>query len=84
MDLVDPKDKKKIVPNGQVEGVIGGKFHFKKIEKGVCKVAMWRVVDGNIQLFVPNEDDCPPQRILKDVERTCMLWEKKTYLYFTE
>jgi hypothetical protein len=41
VDLVDPKDKKKIVTNRQVEGVVGENFHFKKIEKGVCKVAMW-------------------------------------------
>jgi hypothetical protein len=41
---------------------------------------MWHVVDGNIGLFAPNEDDCPPQRILKDVEGTCTLWEEENLL----
>ncbi len=40
VDLVDPNDKKKVVTSGQVEGVVGELFHFKKIQEGVCKVAM--------------------------------------------
>lgn len=39
-------------------GVVGEKFHFKKIE-GVCKVVVWCVVDGNMGLFAPTENDCP-------------------------
>ncbi len=58
MDLVDPKYEKFFVANGQVEGVEGEKFHFKKIEC-VCKVVAWCVVDGNMGLFAPNENDCP-------------------------
>jgi hypothetical protein len=57
---VDPKDKKKVVANGQVEIIVGELFHFKKIQKGVVKVVMWQVIEGNIGLFGPNEDDCSP------------------------
>ncbi len=37
---------------------------------------MWRVMDGNIELFEVNEDDDPPHRFLKDVEGTTILWEE--------
>jgi hypothetical protein len=40
------------------------------------------VVDGNIRLFAPNEDNCPPQRILKDVEGTFVLWEEENLFLF--
>lgn len=72
---MDPWDKKKVVASGQVEGVVGELFHFKKIQESVCKVAVRWVIDGNIGLFAPNKDDYPCQRCLKDVEGTCTLWE---------
>jgi hypothetical protein len=59
-----------------VQGVGSNLSHFKKIDKGVCKVAMWHVIDGNILLYAPNEDDCLPQKFLKDVEGTTTLWEE--------
>jgi hypothetical protein len=40
-------------------------------------VAMWHVVEGDIELFEPNENDDPPQRLLKDVEGTTTLWEEE-------
>ncbi len=58
--LVDPKDRKKVVASEQVEGVVGELFHFKKIQEDVLKVAVWWVTNGNVELFSPNEDDCPP------------------------
>jgi len=57
--MLDPKDKKRVVASGEVQGVEGDLFNFKKIDKGVCKVVVWHIKDGNI-LLAPNEDDCPP------------------------
>jgi hypothetical protein len=59
-----------------VKGVTGDINHFQKIEVGICRVIMWRVMDGNIELFEVNEDDDPPHRFLKDVEGTTILWEE--------
>jgi len=81
VDLVDPGDKKKVVVSGQVEGVVGELFHFKKIQENMCKVVVRRVIDGNIGLFAPNKEDCPPHRYLKDVEGTCTLWEYSNLQY---
>jgi len=38
---------------------------------------MWRVVEGDIELFEPNENDDPPQRLLRDVEGTTTFWEEE-------
>jgi hypothetical protein len=38
VDLLDPKDKKRVVASGEVQGVGGDLFHFKKIDESVCKV----------------------------------------------
>jgi hypothetical protein len=81
VDLVAPKDKKKVAASGQVEGIAIELFHFKKIQEGVVKEAIWRVIERNIGLFAPNEDDCPPYRCLKDVEGTSMLWEEEISCY---
>ncbi len=82
IDLVAPKDRKKVVASTQVEGVVGELFHFKKIQEGVLKMAMWQVTNGNLELVSPNEDDCLPQRCLKDVEGTTTLWEEENLLIF--
>jgi hypothetical protein len=60
VDLLDPKDKTWVVANGEVTGIKGDPFHFRKIDEGICKVAIFHVMDGNIELFAPNEDDHPP------------------------
>ncbi len=75
--MLNPKDKKRVIASGAVQGVRGDLFHFKKIEEGVCKVEVWHVTNGNILLFAPNEDDCPPEKFLKDVEGTTTLWEEE-------
>jgi hypothetical protein len=56
VDILDPVDKKWVVGHGQVEGVVGKVVHFKRIEEGLCKVAVWHVVEGNIPLFESNEN----------------------------
>jgi hypothetical protein len=38
--LFDPKDKKKVIASGEMQGVRGNLFHFKKIDEGVCKVVV--------------------------------------------
>ncbi len=43
-----------------MEGVMGDFNHLQKVENGLCKVVMWRVVEGDIELFEPNENDDPP------------------------
>jgi hypothetical protein len=75
VDLLDPNDKKWVVGHGQVEGIVGDLNHFLKVE-GLCRVAMWHVVEGQIELFEPNDNDDPPQRLLRDVEGTTPLWEE--------
>ncbi len=60
-----------------MEGVMGDFNHFQKVENGLCKVVMWRVVEGDIELFEPNENDDPPQRLLRDVEGTTTFWEEE-------
>jgi hypothetical protein len=55
--MLDPRDKKRIVASGEVQGIEGDLFHFKQIDKGLCKVAVWHVTNGNIELFAPNKDD---------------------------
>ncbi len=78
--MLDPKDKKKVVISGEVQGVGGDLFHFKKINEGLCKVAMWHMTNGNILLFAPNKNDCPPHKFVKDVEGTTTLWEEDNLL----
>jgi hypothetical protein len=78
--MLDPRDKKRVVASGEVQGIEGDLFHFKKIDEGVCKVAVWHVTDGNIKLFAPNKDDCPPQFFLNDMEGTTTLWEEEKLL----
>jgi hypothetical protein len=58
----------------------GNPFHFRKIDESVCKVAIFHVIDGNIKLFAPNEDDHLPQFYLRDVEGTTILWEETNLL----
>ncbi len=58
--MLDPRDKEGVVTSGEMQGIQGDLFHFRKINKGVCKVAVWHVTNGNIELFTPNKDDCPP------------------------
>jgi hypothetical protein len=79
---VAPKDRKKVVASGQVEGVVGELFHFKKIQEGAQKVVVWQVTNGNVELVSPNEDDCLAHRCLKDVEGTTKLWEEENLLIF--
>jgi hypothetical protein len=64
----------------EVQGIKGDLFHFKKIKEGVCKVVVWHMTDGSIELFAPNEDDYLPQFFLKDVEGTTTLWEEENFL----
>jgi hypothetical protein len=58
------------------KGVANDINHFKKIEVNICKVTMWHVMDGNIELFEVHEDDDPPHKVLEDVEGTTILWEE--------
>jgi hypothetical protein len=46
--MLNPKEKKKVVASGEVLGVEGNLFHFKKIDEGVCKVGVWHMTDGSI------------------------------------
>ncbi len=52
-------------------------FHSKGIEIAIYKVAVWRVIDSNIELFAPNHNDDPPHLTLKDVDGTNTLWEEE-------
>jgi hypothetical protein len=38
---------------------------------------MWQVVEGDVKLFEANENDDPPQRLLRDAESTKTLWEEE-------
>ncbi len=77
VDILNPTNKKRVVVgHGQVEGIGGDMVHLKKIEEGLIKVVVWCVVEGDILLFESNENDDPPQRLLKDVEGIIILWEE--------
>jgi hypothetical protein len=48
---------------------------FRKLKKDYATV--WHVVEADIELFEPNENDDLPQRLSRDVEGTTTLWEEE-------
>ncbi len=80
VDLLDLKDRTWVVANEKLTRIKGDPFHFRKIDEGICRVAIFHVMDGNIKFYTLIEDDHPPQFYLRDVEGTTILWEEANLL----
>jgi hypothetical protein len=65
-----------VVGSGEEIRIKGNMFHLKEIEKTIYKVAIWPVINNNVELFAPNHNDDPPHLTLKDVEGINTLWDR--------
>ena len=75
MDLFYPEDPpKKVAECCTVSGLVGDPFHGMQVALNMVKVNVGRVLVPECRLFVPVEEDMPPQRTLLDVKRGVTVW----------
>ena len=75
VDLIYPDDPPvKVAEFCSISGLAGDPFHGMRVARTMVKVNVGRILVPDCPLFVPVEEDMPPQRTLFDVKRGVTVW----------